>query len=267
MLIVSFSKTAGAAVTINNPLGYYQLTGGKLSVSVNFKNILTMNVSLPNIAILRSYLGGCFVFDYWYNDDGPIYWEDNGVFGMYFPIDFSTILPIELPITIPTDGPTWVGEWGLTGPGKFSILPVYQAEDGLYYTLTPSELADYINELLATQGGIISMITVTVPKYSFTGTQDLKKDTLKINFSLTININAIVTTGTITLSGTNLTTSRGTLEPPEPPPIIFSSNAAKQAGGILSIPRPSETASPNGLANWVVDIIKTLPLEDIVPAN
>ena len=65
LLIVSFSKTAGAAITVTNPWGYYQITDGKLTLNVNFPNILTLNVSLPKMALLKTYLGGCLVFDYW----------------------------------------------------------------------------------------------------------------------------------------------------------------------------------------------------------
>jgi hypothetical protein len=246
LLIVSFSKTAGAAITVTNPWGYYQITDGKLTLNVNFPNILTLNVSLPKMALLKTYLGGCLVFFYWSNYVGA----DFGAFGLYFPVDLSSIIPgTSLPIS--SDTPTWVGEWQVTGPGKFTVVPI----DADYYTLdTLSDLEDYINDLLSGSGLTIP-ISVTVTKYSFTGTQD-SKDKLKANLSLGIGVNIYegIVKGTITITA-SLTTSKGTADSPAP------------LGGSLSALNGGGSASFKGLGNLVVNILKTLPLEDLVPAK
>ncbi|MGD0918163.1 MAG: hypothetical protein ABSB22_17060 [Thermodesulfobacteriota bacterium] len=250
LLIVSFSNTARAAIQITNPYGYYQINGGSLNASINFPKIITISVKVPNVTILKSLLAGCFVFDYWSGGFG----EDLGVFGIYTPADLSSVIP-GVPLPISTDTPIWVGQWEMTGPGKFSIAIAYLGDDGFYHILPDkSDLAQYINDLLSAQSGIINMIQVTIPKFTFSGIQDTKKDTLKVSFSLTINVDAVVTTGTITLTG-SFTTSPGTINPPAAPAGIFSATDA------------SAKATSKDLGNWVVDIIKALPLKDAVPAN
>ncbi len=250
LLIVSFSNTAKAAVTIDNPLGYYVISSGKLTLSASFPNLITINVSLPSLALIQSQAKTAFAFFYWSGQE----YADYGPFGVYLPVDLSGLIPIPIPIS--TDAPSWVGEWQVTQPYKFVILPIAQDEEGYYYTLeTVSDFEDYMNNLLQSSGGLLSMVSVTVKKYSFTGTMD-KSDKLKLTLALEIGVNALdLVTGSIKLSG-SFNTLKGSADPPEAP------------GGILAAPQANSSKPFGGVGNWVVDVIKKLPLEQMMkPAN
>ena len=257
LLIVSFSNTAGAAVTVTNPWGFYQITDGKLDLNVNFPSILTLKVTLPKMSLLKTYIGGCLVFYYWSG-----YWgEDFGAFGLYSPVDFSSIIPgAEIPID--TSTPTWVGEWQMTGSGKFKVVPIAQDADGYYYNIEDlSDLEDYLNELLS-GSGLSVPISLTVTNYSITGTQD-SKDKLKANLSLGIGVNIYegIVKGTITLK-ISLSTSKGTADPP-----VMGASLSALNGGRSAALNGGRNASFKRLGNLIVNIIKTLPLEELEPSK
>jgi hypothetical protein len=249
LLIVSFSNTSWAT-TINSPSGYYQIVGGKLKLSVNFTNFVKMTIDLPNLTSIKDLLGGYFVFYYW-SVNGHVIDYSYGPFAFYLPLDLTNIIPIPLtnqaqPLQ-QDDGaePTIVGEWDMTGPGKFTITPA--DENG-----NPVDIAQTINALLATQEFPLNMITAEVTKYSFTGSMN-KDNSLKLNLTLGISIDAFITTGTITLTG-SFTTSGPSSQPPA-------------SSGILSAPNGSSKVSSKDIANWVVNILKTLPLKNAIPAH
>ena len=251
LLIVSFSNT-GWATTINSPNGYYQIVGGKLKLSVSFTNFVKMTIELPNLTSIKDLLGGYFVFYYWKDESsGKIIDYSYGPFAFYLPLDLTSIIPI--PLTnqaqpLQQDGgaePTIVGEWDMTGSTKFTITPA--DENGI-----PVDIAQTINDLLATQEFPLNMITAEVTKYSFTGSIN-KDSSLKLTLTLGISIDAFITTGTISLTG-SFTTSGPSSQP-----------AASSA--ILSAPNGNIKGSSNDIANWVVKILKTLPLKNAIPAH
>ncbi len=250
LLIFTFSNTAKAAVTIDNPLGYYVISNGSLTMSVNFPNIISISVKLPKLALIQSQAKTAFAFLYW----NGLEYADYGIFGLYSPVDLSSILP--LPIPISTEEPIWVGEWQVTSPYKFRIVPIAQDDEGYYYTLdTTADLEDYINNLLSSMGGLVGMITVNVTQYSFTGSMD-SSDKLKLALNLGISVDAAgLVTGTIKVTG-KFDTLRGSMDAPQ---------AASLAASNTISSKPSGKA---GIANWVVDVIKKLPLEQMMtPAN
>jgi len=248
LLIVSFSNTS-EATPVNTPYGYYQIVGGKLKLSVNFTNFIKMTIDLPNLASISDLLGGYFVFYEWV--DYPGYDYTNGPFAFYLPLDLTNIIPIPLTDQAQPpqqDGgaePTIVGEWDMTGSTKFTITPA--DENGI-----PVDIAQTINDLLATQEFPLNMITAEVTKYSFTGSIN-KDSSLKLTLTLGISIDAFITTGTISLTG-SFTTSGPSSQP-----------AASSA--ILSAPNGNIKGSSNDIANWVVKILKTLPLKNAIPAH
>jgi hypothetical protein len=248
LLIVSFSITS-EATTVNTPYGYYQIVGGKLKVSVNFTNFVKLTIDLPNLASISDLLGGYFVFYDWVYYPGYDY--TNGPFAFYLPLDLTSIIPLSLtnqaqPLQQDDSvAPTIVGEWDMTGSTKFTITPA--DEHG-----NPVHIAKSINDLLKTQAPPLNMITAEVTKYSFTGSMN-SNGSLKMSLALGISIDAFITTGTISLTG-SFTTSGPSSQP------LASS-------GILSVPNGSSKASSKDIANWVVNILKTLPLKDTVPAN
>jgi hypothetical protein len=248
LLIVSFSNTSWAT-TVNTPYGYYQIVGGKLKVSVNFTNFVKLTIDLPNLASISDLLGGYFVFYEWGYYPGYDY--TNGPFAFYLPLDLTSIIPISLtnqaqPLQ-QDDGvePTIVGEWDMTGTTKFTITPA--DEHG-----NPVDIAQTINDLLATQEFPLNMITAEVTKYSFTGSMN-KDNSLKLNLALGISIDAFITTGTISLTG-SFTTSGPSSQPPA-------------SSGILSAPNGNIKGSSKDIANWVVKILKTLPLKNAIPTH
>ena len=253
LLIVSFCNTAGATV-VNSPNGYYQITGGKVKASVNFPSFFKITIDLPNLAMIKDLLGGCFVFYYWVDPyDNHVLSYDYGPFSFYLPLDLSDI-PIPLanqpqaPLDTQTEFPI-VGEWDMTASNKFAIIPADENGD-------PVDIAQTINDLLATQDFPLNMITAEVTKYSFTGTVNSNR-TLKVNLALGILIDAFITTGTISLTG-SFTTALPTLEPPEESFILSNTK---------SVPNGSIKGSSKDIANWVVKILKGLPLKSIIPAN
>jgi len=252
LLIVSFYNTAGAT-TVNSPNGYYQITGGKLKVGVNFPSFFKITLDLPNLTMIKDLLGGCFVFYYWVNQYGQVIDYTYGPFSFYLPLDLSDI-PIPLKnqaqasLDTQTEFPT-VGEWWMTGSNKFAITPADEYGN-------PVDIAQTINDLLATQESPLNMITANVTRYSFTGTVN-SNGSLKVNLALGISIDAFITTGTISLTG-SFTTSLPSSEPPEES-FILSNN--------IAAPRVSLKGSSKDIASWVVKILKTLPLKSLVPAN
>ena len=250
LLIFTFSNTAKAAVEITNPLGYYMISKGSLNMSVNFPSLISITVKLSNLALIQSQAKAAFAFFYW----NGLEYADYGIFGIYSPVDLSGMLPIDLPIA--TDEPIWVGEWQVTSPYKFRIVPIAQDDEGYYYTLdTAADLEDYINNLLSSTGGLIGMITVNVTQYSFTGSMD-SSDKLKLALNLGISVDyGIGPAGTIKLSG-KFDTLRGSMDAPQAASLAApNANSSKPSGG-------------GGIANWVVDVIKKLPLEQMMkPAN
>ena len=120
------------------------------------------------------------------------------------------------------------------------------------------DLAQIISMIyLSTQSGILNIIDVTSQKLFLLGSWNSSSDTMKANLSLGIGVSVYgIVNGTITLTG-SFTTSRGTLEPPA------------AAAGILTATdeNGNANATSKDLGNWVVDIIKALPLQDAVPAN
>ena len=250
LLIVSFSNTS-EATTVNSPNGYYQIVGGKLKLSVNFTNFIKMTIELPNLTSIKDLLGGYFVFYYWKNTSGQIIDYSYGPFAFYPPLDLTNIIPISLTHqaqALQQDGgaePTIVGEWDMTGSTKFTITPADANGN-------PVDIAKSINDLLKTQAPPLNMITAEVTKYSFTGSMN-SNGSLKVNLTLGISIDAFITTGTITLTG-SFTTSGPSSKPPA-------------SSGILSAPNGSSKVSSKDIANWVVNILKTLPLKNAIPAH
>jgi len=252
LLIVSFSNTS-EATTVNTPYGYYQIVGGKLKMSVNFTNFIKMTIELPNLASISDLLGGYFVFYEW--EYYPGYDYTNGPFAFYLPLDLTSIIPITLTSQAQPlqqdDGtePTIVGEWDMTGSTKFTITPA--DEHG-----NPVDIAQTINALLATQEYPLNMITAQVTKYSFTGSVN-KDSSLKLSLSLGILIDAFITTGTISLTG-SFTTGLPTYELPEDSFILSNT---------MSAPNGNIKGSSKDIANWVVKILKMLPLKNAIPAH
>ena len=250
LLIVSFSNTS-EATTVNSPNGYYQIVGGKLKLSVNFTNFIKMTIDLPNLTSIKDLLGGYFVFYYWVDEYGDVIDYSYGPFAFYPPIDLTSIIPIPLANqaqALQQDGgaePTIVGEWDMTGSTKFTITPADANGN-------PVDIAKSINDLLKTQAPPLNMITAEVTKYSFTGSMN-SNGSLKVNLTLGISIDAFITTGTITLTG-SFTTSGPSSKPPA-------------SSGILSAPNGSSKVSSKDIANWVVNILKTLPLKNAIPAH
>lgn len=248
LLIVSFSNTS-EATPVNTPYGYYQIVGGKLKLSVSFTNFIKMTIELPNLTSIKDLLGGYFVFYEWVYYPGYDY--TNGPFAFYLPLDLTSIIPISLtnqaqPLQQDDSvEPTIVGEWDMTGTTKFTITPA--DENG-----NPVDIAQTINALLATQEYPLNMITAEVTKYSFTGSINNDKS-LKLTLNLGISIDAFITTGTITLTG-SFTTSGPSSQPPA-------------SSGILSAPNGSSKVSSKDIANWVVNILKTLPLKNAIPTH
>ena len=252
LLIVSFSNTS-EATTVNSPNGYYQIVGGKLKLSVNFTNFIKITIDLPNLTSIKDLLGGYFVFYEWV--DYPGYDYTNGPFAFYLPLDLTSIIPISLtnqaqPLQ-QDDGaePTIVGEWDMTGSTKFTITPADANGN-------PVDIAKAINDLLKTQAFPLNMITAEVTKYSFTGSMN-SNGSLKVNLTLGISIDAFITTGTITLTG-SFTTSGPSSKP---------SDAAYLLSNTMSAPDGNIKGSSNDIANWVVKILKTLPLKNAIPAH
>ena len=253
LLIVSFSSTARATSVIG-PNGYYQIVAGKLSATVNFPNYFKITLSLPKLDNIEDFLGGYFRFwywEYWYGID-----YTSGPFAVFVPLDLSSLsLPlinqpsISQTQALQLEEPTIVGEWSMTTPAKFVIVP---ADD----TGQTIDLEQSINDLLATQEFPLNMITADVTKYSLTGSVN-SNGTLKVTLSLGISIDAFITTGTISLTGT-FNTAGPTYELPEPPVILSNT---------LSGPKGSTKGSSKELANWVVKILKTLPLRNVVPGQ
>ena len=117
-------------------------------------------------------------------------------------------------------------------------------------------VAQTINDLLAEQDPPLNLITAEVTKYSFTGSVN-SNGTLKVNLALGISINAFITTGTISLTG-SFTTALPSSEPPEESYILSNTTGA---------PNGSIKGSSKDIANWVVKILKGLPLKNVIPAN
>jgi len=253
LLIISFCNTA-VATTVNSPNGYYQITGGKLKASVTFPSYVKISIELPNLAMINGLLGGCFVFYYWVDPyDHHVLYYDHGPFSAYLPIDLSN-LPIPLanqaqaPLDTATEFPI-VGEWSMTTSTKFTITPADANGD-------PVDIAQTINEQLGALDPPLNLITAEVTKYSFTGSVN-SNGTLKVTLALGISIDAFITTGAISLTG-SFTTSLPSSEPPEAP-FILSNNVAAPNGSVKG--------SSKDIANWVVKILKGLPLKNLIPAN
>lgn len=234
-----FSNTSWATI-VNSPNGYYQIVGGKLKLSVNFTNFIKMTIDLPNLTSIKDLLGGYIVFYYWIDQYGHVIDYSYGPFAFYLPIDLTSIISIPL-----TNQETIVGEWDMTGSTKFTITPADANGN-------PVDIAKSINDLLKTQEFPLNMITAEVTKYSFTGSMN-KDNSLKLNLTLGISIDAFITTGTISLTG-SFTTSGPSSQPPA-------------SSGILSAPNGSSKVSSKDIANWVVNILKTLPLKNAIPAH
>jgi hypothetical protein len=253
LLIVSFCNTGGTT-TVNSPNGYYQITGGKLKTSVNFPSFFKIRIELPNLAMIKDLLGGCFVFYYLVDPyDHHVLYYDHGPFSAYLPLDLSN-LPIPLtnqaqaPLDAQTEFPI-MGEWSMTGSNKFVITPADENGD-------PVDIAQSINDLLATQDPPLNMITAEVTKYSFTGSVN-SNGSLKVKLALGISIDAFITTGAISLTG-SFKTSLPSSEPPEESYILSNT---------MSAPNGSVKGSSKDIANWVVKILKGLPLKNLIPAN
>jgi len=254
LLIVSFSNTS-EATTVNSPSGYYQIVGGKLKSSMTFTNFIKMSIELPNLSSIKDLLGGYFVFYYWIDQYDHVIDYSYGPFAFYLPLDLTSIIPISLTNQAQAlqeeDGvePTIVGEWQMTGTGKFRIIPADENGD-------PVDIAQTINDLLAEQEFPLNMITAQVTKYSFTGSMN-SNGSLKMSLALGISIDAFVTNGTISLTG-SFTTGLPSYEPPEDSFILSNT---------LSAPNGNIKGSSKGIANWVVKILKTLPLKNAIPAH
>ena len=252
LLIVSFCNAAGAT-TVNSPNGYYQITGGKVKASVNFPSFFKISIELPNLAMIKDVLGGCFVFYYWVNQYGQVIDYTYGPFSFYLPLDLSSLpLPLKNQAQAPLDSQTEfpiVGEWSMTTSNKFAITPADENGD-------PVDIAQTINDLLATQEFPLNMITAEVTKYAFAGSVN-SSGTLKVSLALGILVDAFITTGTISLTG-SFTTALPTSDPPEESFILSNTTGA---------PIGSIKGSSKDIANWVVKILKGLPLKSLIPAN
>jgi len=255
LLIVAFSGTARATSVIG-PNGFYQIVAGKLNATVNFPNYFKITLSLPNLSNIEEFLGGYFVFYYWVNQYDQVLDYTYGPFAFFVPLDLSGFsLPlinqssINQPQALQLEEPTIVGEWSMTAPTKFAIVP---ADD----TGQTINLEQSINDLLAEQDFPLNMIIANVTKYSLAGSVN-SNGTLKVTLSLGMSFDAFITTGTISLTGT-FNTALPTYELPEPPVIL--SNTLSGAKG-------STKGSSKELANWVVKILKTLPIKNVVPAH
>lgn len=230
-LIVFFSNTVWA---VNNLPGNYQIVSGKMPASVNFPKILKMNISLLNLGILESLSTGTYlVFGYYVDNNGKVLYSDHGPFSFYLSDSSST-----------KRGTTWVADWVMNGATKFTIVSVDET------TGQQTDLETLINDLLSNLRLPVS-VDVTVPQYAFTGSLN-SNHTLNINLAIEIGVTVgggIIPPGTITLNG-SFKTGTPTALP----------NAATSA--------PTGRASvSNEIANWVVNIIKKLPLKYVVPAN
>jgi len=251
LLVASFSKSAGAtSVSWIGPNGYYEIVGGKISAKVDFPQFFKITLDLPNLKNINGLLGGCFVFYCW-GDGYTCFDETEGPFAAYIPLDLTSIIPLANQAQLQEDiEPSNVGVWYMTSATKFAVIPT--DSDG-----NQIDMEQTINDLLATQEFPLNMISVEITKYSFTGSVN-KSGSLKASLSLGISINAFITTGTISLTG-SFTTATGTSYPPETdlPFILSASNK-----NIKNI-----KASPQELANMVVKFLKMLPIKNMIPAQ
>lgn len=244
-LIASFSSSIGA---VNNPFGYYQITGGDIPASLNFPKVITMEISLPNLAVLKTLTtpGTYLVFDYYDSSGIPTIISGGspvatnyGPFGIYNPD-----LPSKIASYIPSGLPdlVWISDWKMQG-SKFVIEDKTTGEEASLQTLIDNEISK-LN---------LHHVDVTVSNYSFMGSLNSKHS---LNISLAVKAGVAATegnipNGTIAINGL-FTTGPQQTEPP---------------WGTGITPQNGKANLSNDLAKWVVHIIKKLPVKYLVPAN